>query len=202
MCCCKSEPPCFLSHMLSHTQTNKSSKMGTHRIPVLPTRIITSFSKKIHPLIPSRVVTTAHPLTVLPSFRPALSHTNTHRHVAIKNNIFIIISIQTGDKAGKESPQNCCLGNSKEYSLVAMTTDDAHPVWLVDFYLYAWQGADCWHLFWMDIVFVNVFVCSRLHAAVFVLFACACLHVLKHSVLAKCSCFVFQRLGTSLRDKQ
>ncbi|CAB1429530.1 unnamed protein product [Pleuronectes platessa] len=34
----------------------------------------------------------------------------------------------------KSSP-SCCLDNPEEYSSVAMTTGDAHPVWSADFYL-------------------------------------------------------------------
>lgn len=56
-------------------------------------------------------------------------------HIAIRQYTFIIICIQTSVRLAKGPPQNCCLGNSEEYSSVAMTTDDAHPVWLVDFYL-------------------------------------------------------------------
>lgn len=64
-------------------------------------------------------------------------HTHTHTYEAIKNT-YIIISIhplsspQTSDRLAKNSP-SCCLGNPEEYSSVAMTTGDAHPVWSVEF---------------------------------------------------------------------
>lgn len=68
----------------------------------------------------------------------ACTHTCTHLMNAFPCTLkrtFIIISMHASDRLEKSPPQNCCLGNSEEYVSVAMTTDDAHPVLLVDFYL-------------------------------------------------------------------
>lgn len=53
---------------------------------------------------------------------------------------FIHCFIHISDSKSKSFP-SCCQGNLEEYSLVAMTTGDAHPLYSADFYLAAKQGA-------------------------------------------------------------
>lgn len=67
------------------------------------------------------------------------THINTYAH-SNEIHIYIVMAIhplfspKTSDRLAKSSP-SCCLDNPEEYFLVAMTTDDAHPVWLAGFYL-------------------------------------------------------------------
>lgn len=67
------------------------------------------------------------------------THINTYAH-SNEIHIYIVMAIhplfspKTRDRLAKSSP-SCCLDNPEEYFLVAMTTDDAHPVWLAGFYL-------------------------------------------------------------------